>query len=355
MPIVAVTGGTGLLAGALIKQLIERGYLVRATVRDLHSDRASTLLAAFPKKLRLFQAQLLDKPEVYAKCFEGCQCVFHLASPFVFVYEDPQKEIVDPAVIGTTTVVTQALSSASVTRIVLNSSVSTIIGDKDPSYVYNEIDMNTTATVQDAPFPLSKILSEKVASELVSAKRAQGSQASLVIINAGFMLGAPATKTPRGVSIQTITALMSGLLQSGARPVRYLMADVADVALAHIAACERKEAAGRYIVSSSQSYSMLDVANILQKYFPFCILPTMTTDASLMNPPASVDNSRVTRELGVAITPLEATVKAMGMALIRLGFLRGISNIKARAPRGSPHESDDEESANPTIDPTWAQ
>jgi nucleoside-diphosphate-sugar epimerase len=106
--VVAVTGAAGFVAGRctrcyslnsgeLIHQLLDRGYTVRGTVRS--KERATTLQEAFPQ-LILYEADLL-KEGSFDECFRGVEYVFHTASPFLNAFEDPQRDLVDPALIGT--------------------------------------------------------------------------------------------------------------------------------------------------------------------------------------------------------------------------------------------------------------
>ena len=55
-----------------------------------------------PGNLTLFQADLL-KDGSFDAAVEGCTYVFHTASPFVLQVADPQRDLVDPALLGTRT------------------------------------------------------------------------------------------------------------------------------------------------------------------------------------------------------------------------------------------------------------
>ena len=77
--VVAVTGASGYIAGSLIKILTD--YTVRGTVRSLSNPtKVAHLQADFPN-VELYEADLM-KPGSFDKCFEGCDYVFHTASPF---------------------------------------------------------------------------------------------------------------------------------------------------------------------------------------------------------------------------------------------------------------------------------
>jgi nucleoside-diphosphate-sugar epimerase len=122
-----VTGGTGFIATYVVKLLLERGGSVHTTVRRL-DDRTKCqplleLQTEFPGKLEIFQADLL-KDGSFNKAMQGCELVYHVASPFLVPAQikDGMKDCVEPALKGTRTVLESANRSESVKRVVLTSS-----------------------------------------------------------------------------------------------------------------------------------------------------------------------------------------------------------------------------------------
>ncbi len=148
---VLVTGGTGFIAGWLIKQLVEAGVSVHATVRDPNdNDKVGHLLELSkkgPGKVILFKANLLETGSFDA-AIKDCSIVFHTASPFVFKFNDPVKDFIDPALKGTQNVLAAVNSTTSVERVVLTSSCTAIYGDANecelaPNKTLNEEIWNT--------------------------------------------------------------------------------------------------------------------------------------------------------------------------------------------------------------------
>ena len=97
---VLVTGGTGFIAGWIIKHLVEEGVTVHATVRDPDDKQKVAHLVELsennPGEIILFKSDLLERGSFNAAA-KGCNIVFHTASPFLFKFNDPVKDLINPA------------------------------------------------------------------------------------------------------------------------------------------------------------------------------------------------------------------------------------------------------------------
>ena len=187
--VVAVTGVSGYIGSEVVKQLLEKGYVVRGTVRSkANTSKVQHLLKladALPGKLELFEADLLKAGD-FDEVVRGADFVLHTASPFFTESSDPQKDLIDPAVNGTTTVLNSA-GKAGIKRVVVTSSVAgrlrTILSCFSPcadflsactvaaavrsgkfteppvnGTLYTEEDWNNTSTLLGEPYNLSKVL-----------------------------------------------------------------------------------------------------------------------------------------------------------------------------------------------------
>lgn len=84
--VVCVTGGSGYIASWLVKFLLNRGYVVKATVRDpddLKKTEHLPALAGAKERLHLFKANLVEEGS-FDPVIDGCDGVFHMASPVLF-------------------------------------------------------------------------------------------------------------------------------------------------------------------------------------------------------------------------------------------------------------------------------
>lgn len=121
-----VTGGSGFIGLHVVKALLDKGYVVHATVRSLKNAKKTAglkaLQAEHPGRLQLFEADLLQ-PGSFKAAMQGCSVVHHVASPFMMAenIKDGQKECVEPAFEGTKNVLASVDETESVRRVVLTS------------------------------------------------------------------------------------------------------------------------------------------------------------------------------------------------------------------------------------------
>ncbi|MCO5567320.1 hypothetical protein L7F22_021010 [Adiantum nelumboides] len=127
--LVCVTRASGFIGTWVVRFLLQRGYRVRGTVQNLEDERETKHLRSLEgakTQLDLFQVDLLDYGSLITAIGKS-EGVFHIASPCTLqTPQDPQKELLDPGVQGTTNVL-KASHAAGVKRIVITSSVSSMI------------------------------------------------------------------------------------------------------------------------------------------------------------------------------------------------------------------------------------
>ncbi len=331
---VLVTGASGFVAAHLVAQLLDEGYRVNATVRDLDAVAKvaplTRLQSQHPGALELFRADLLDDGSFQA-AMRGCDTVFHVASPFRLPerIRDGQTEMVEPALRGTRNVLASVAAEPSVRTVVLTSTVGAIFGDyidvmAMDGHTLSERYWNTTSTVANNPYHYAKTLAEREAWQIASAQ----DRWRLVTINPGLVLGPSLTPASESGSLFLLDELLKGYFCYGAPNLSFTVVDVRDVARAHIEAAQRPAASGRYILAREAMYSFLEMSQIIRpihrrKY----LIPTwQVPDAAvrLLGPRFGltqdfiskhlgirfrVDNARSIAELGIAYRPVEATLR----------------------------------------------
>lgn len=243
---VLVTGATGFIAAEMVKQLLGAGYRVRGTTRDVEKAQQRgelTSLEGAAERLELVPADL-NEPRAFAEHMAGCEYVMHAASPFTLAVADPQRDLVDPAVNGTLSVLESAAATPSVKRIVLTSSFAAISNGprREP---YDESDWNTTSTLDRGPYAYSKTMAEKKAWDFMESGNRHF---DLVVINPTGVTG-PSVVDRVNQTHEFMVGMTNG--QSPAIiDIGFPIIDVRDVARAHIKAMETQSAEGRYLVSA---------------------------------------------------------------------------------------------------------
>ncbi|WP_417424910.1 NAD-dependent epimerase/dehydratase family protein [Hoeflea sp.] len=343
---VLVTGATGFVAGWLVKRLLEEGFVVHAAVRDPSRTEKTAHLTQLadelPGSIRYFAADLLDDGS-YAEAMEGCQVVFHTASPFTSKFEDPQRDLVDPAVKGTRNVLETANRTPSVGRVVVTSSCAAIYGDnvdlaRSPGGVLTEADWNTSSSLSHQSYSYSKVEAEKAAWEIARAQ----DRWRLVTINPSLVIGPSLSGNSTSETHNLMRQYGDGTLKAGAPPLEIGMVDVRDVAEAHMRAGFVDQAEGRFI-TSAETVSFLGFGEMLRAHFgpqwPFpkrelpkwllwLVGPFISKSLSRgmiarnMGNPWKADNSKSRRELGLEYGPVSQAGIDMFQQMIDTGAVK---------------------------------
>lgn len=342
---VLVTGATGYVAGWIVKELLDRGFTVHAAVRDPSNAtklrHLHHLADKSPGTIRFFAADLLQ-PGSYDNAAAGCGVVFHTASPFTSRVQDPQTQLIAPAVEGTRNVLATVNRMASVQRVVLTSSCAAMYTDaKDceaaPGGKLTEDVWNTTASLDYQPYSYSKLLAEREAWRLADGQ----DRWQLVAINPSLVIGPALNTAPTSASFGIVKTLGDGTLRFGAPRVGMGVVDVRDVARAHLAAAERHDADGRYLVSAHDT-DLLEMSRALHDtYGADYPLPSRPLPKPLLwllspvftglsrrfvsnnvNVPFRADTTKGKRDLGLTYRPLAESMCDMFASMIAAGAFR---------------------------------
>ena len=98
--LVAVTGASGVIGLHCVLALLEDGYRVRGTLRDL--AREASLREALEKHVEIgdrlaFVAAELKRDDGWVEAFKGCDYVLHAASPIPRDVPKHEDELIVPA------------------------------------------------------------------------------------------------------------------------------------------------------------------------------------------------------------------------------------------------------------------
>ncbi|KVI03743.1 NAD-dependent epimerase/dehydratase [Cynara cardunculus var. scolymus] len=314
--LVCVTGGSGYIGSWLVRLLLDRGYTVNATVKDLSyashhptpctkqvyanvDDEKETkhleALEGAESRLRLFQIDLLDYDSIVA-AVTGASGVFHLASPcIVDQVHDPEKELLAPALKGTNNVLTAA-KNLGIKRVVVTSSVSSIVPSPNwPADVPKNEDCWTDVEYckqKELWYPLSKTLAEKAAWDFAKEKGLD-----VVVVNPGTVMGC--------------TEIYEDFFMGSVH--------VKDVALAHILVYENTSATGRHLCVEAISHYG-DLAAKVAELYPEYNIPRLAKDTQpgLLRSKAA---SKKLMELGLEFIPVDQIIRDSVESLKSKGFI----------------------------------
>ncbi|CAB4268160.1 unnamed protein product [Prunus armeniaca] len=317
--VVCVTGASGFIASWLVKLLLERAYIVKATVRDPNDPKKTEHLLALEgakERLHLFKADLLEEGSFDA-VVDGCEGVFHTASPVMFSSTDPQAELIDPALKGTLNVLKSCVKFATVKRVVLTSSTAAVI--------YNGRPLTPDAVVDETWFSdpfvcenfkkwyvLSKTLAEEAA-----WKFAEGNGIDLVTINPSYVIG-PLLQPSLNITVEMILNFKNDI--EDVNSSIYSCSDVRDVASAHVQAFEVPSANGRYCLVGHVTPTA-KVLKILHELHPSLCPPEKYEEANPSEPTYQVSQEKA-KSLGVNFLPLEVSLRDTVESLKEKGFLK---------------------------------
>ncbi|XP_010906829.1 cinnamoyl-CoA reductase CAD2 [Elaeis guineensis] len=315
---VCVTGGSGFIGSWVIRLLLERGYTVHATVKDLNDEGETKHLLGLDgasQRLRLFQIDLLDYTSILA-AIQGTTGVFHLASPNVLIpVQDPQRELLDPAEKGTLNVL-RAAQESKVRRVVVTSSTAAIF--PNPSWpagmAYNEDSWTDIDHCKKLElwYPVSKILAERAAWEFAAKEGLD-----VVVINPSVVLG-PVLPPAIGASVATLLDLLQGRVAE-LENLHMGCVDVRDVALAHVLLYEKPSAQGRHLCVEAMTRWCDFVAKVAELYPEFQV-PRHLEDKQPWLVRAESPSKKL-MELGLHFRSMEQVIKDTVDSLKSKGYL----------------------------------
>ncbi|KAG5609329.1 hypothetical protein H5410_020610 [Solanum commersonii] len=155
--VVCVTGGSGYIASFLVKKLLENGYKVHATLRNLEDKLKVGLLKNLPnaeENLKLFQADMY-RPEEFEQAIQGCEFVCHVATTFLHTEGFQYKNPVEAAVASVKNIAMACIKSGTVKRLIYTGTVLAASPMKDDGNGFKDLMDETCWTPLNVHFPFS--------------------------------------------------------------------------------------------------------------------------------------------------------------------------------------------------------
>ena len=203
----------------------------------------------------------------------GTEVVMHVASPCTLTYTDAQKDIIEPALTGTNSLLRSIHRDApQVRRVILTSSISAMLDVRNPATTFSEQTWNPADPAdihlsKGMAYMIAKTLTERAAWDYV---RVEKPPFDLVTVNPPLVLGPLMRHLATADSISLSNAALADAIRGQwkeeippAGPVN-LWVDVRDVAAAHLAAMERGDASGKRLFTVGGRFSNAEIARILR-------------------------------------------------------------------------------------------
>ena len=336
---VLVTGGTGYIAGELIRQLLAKGWTVHATVRNkAKSESRLRQLMGNPgeDRLKIFEAELMSD-DGWAEAVAGCTHVAHVASPIATSTPKDENEMIVPAREGTLRALRFA-RDAGVKRFVQTSSMAAVAyGRNEKEYTVDETDWTDVTHPDVYPYVKSKTISERAAREWVAE---QGGDMEFVSVNPSMVLG-PVDDADFSPSVEAVRQVLSGAMPM-APDLGFAIVDTRDVADLHVRCLEEPGLANERFLAAGRFLKIIEVAEILRERLPAeqtrkvptKVMPNwMVSVLSLFNPGVRsiksevgksrhVDASHSKDRLGWETRPVEDSIVDCATSLIEHGVVK---------------------------------
>jgi nucleoside-diphosphate-sugar epimerase len=271
---VLLTGSTGFVGAHILDELIGKGYSVVATVRSI--AKAKEFQDKYPK-LVLEEVPDITAASAYDHVFaahKDISKVIHVASPYRYDITDPKKELIEPAVNGTLTILNSVRKfneDGKVDRVAITSSFAAVFGSSDATITENTWNPITLEQGYEGPRPgyyASKTFAEKFAWEFVEKNKPNFEITTICLPMVFGPQINPVTYDSVNTTLQHFTKLIDSKSDEVPASGIPLYVDVRDGAKAHILAIERDESANKRWLITAGYYTNQDFVDVARKKLP---------------------------------------------------------------------------------------
>ncbi|ODQ50515.1 D-lactaldehyde dehydrogenase [Saitoella complicata NRRL Y-17804] len=317
--LILVTGVTGYIGAWTAEELLKKGYRVRGTSRSVEkADFLKQRWSQYGDKFEVVEVKDLVQDGAFDKAVAGVDGIMHIASPFHFNVQDPYKDLIDPAVKGTKSLLEAAHKHGDkVKRVIVTSSFAAMMEPHDAGYEFTEEDWNHDS-INHLDNPMHAYLASKSEAEKAAWKfiETEKPKFELAVINPVYVFGPYIHQVKDAESINTSVGLVFNYLSGNATDVQVnqptdptFYVDVRDIAEAHIKAYEVKEAAGQRFICTGGPFTYQQIADVLRKEYPELKDIPEGQPGKNYEVGVKASNERAKKVLGINFISLEQSIK----------------------------------------------
>lgn len=341
---VAVTGAAGFIGGWAVKLLLDKGYRVRACVRDVNDDTKTAFLKQMPGyasgRLTLHSADL-DNDGCFDDIFKGCHGVCHISHVSDYNDQDYVERVCNH-------VINSINISGTVSRVVVTSSIAAVLSEADINEiarrpVCNEDRFPDERNPKRTPergqgYSMGKVIAERAFAEAAEASGDWDAITCCPGDNVGPILSAH--QKNMGPWQHIIEGMLLGHYeQTGAyRP--WMTVDVRDTAECHIRLLENGwiQNGERYIAWSAERRNVEDICTSIDR-----LLPELNFDPPQVTDPfperiqareaelrgiwaqAELRNERMRETTGIEFRTLDESIRDCVESLIAVAGIKPVT------------------------------
>ncbi|KAG8989284.1 methylglyoxal reductase (NADPH-dependent) gre2 [Tulasnella sp. 427] len=326
MTLVLVSGVNGFVAVEVLMSLLKRGYDVVGTVRS--ESKTAYLREKFNDAVANGQLKFAIVPDITAGgAFDEVLkqnrfgYVLHTSSPFFLDAKDVEKELLDPAIKGTKSILESIDKLApSVKHITITSSLAAVGNHRTGAglgYVYTEddwcpVEWDEAIGNSYLGYLASKAWAERAAWDFVKDREPQF---TITTLCPSMVFGPPEQKVQSMAKLIQSSTNIYNLFNGTAGPVYGIWGWTSsrDLAEAHVLSIERAEAKGQRYLIINGKHSPQYFANYIWKHYPKrAAEKNVTKPSDTLYPDGGVydiDNSQSIRDLGMVYRDLDTMLK----------------------------------------------
>ncbi|GLJ47148.1 hypothetical protein SUGI_0995470 [Cryptomeria japonica] len=274
---VCVTAAGGFIASCLVKNLLERGYIVNATCRDPDNPSKTSHLLSLPgakERLHIFKADLFEQGS-FDSAIQGCDYVINMATSLDYT-KDSESGFIQPTIDGTLDILRACKKAKTVRRVIQTSSITAATPMNEKGKFKDCLDESCWTPVsymrRERPkywmYYVAKTLAEQAALQY-----GMDNDMEVVTVLAALVGGSSITPTLSSSALITLApitgnkeccdTLASFQSLMGSVPLVH----VEDVCNAHMMLMEHPSARGRYVCCSDAPL-IPDMADFFRKLYP---------------------------------------------------------------------------------------